>query len=173
MRPGALRGGCMVGMFWDAEVRCCIVVKPFHLESCLPCQRAAVLVEINPEWNFIYFQQHFISWEFFSTYLYSKDRHKNCLLPTTLSTCKTWSEAVPLFYSNTVRGCCENLAEPGQVLVQVTFLHSVLFLGVAFSLPICWMTPETMPLLGTYASTVPFELTWCWDAKNVTVLAEQ
>lgn len=33
MRPGALSVGCMVGMFWDAEVRCCIVVKPFHLES--------------------------------------------------------------------------------------------------------------------------------------------
>lgn len=30
-----------------------------------------------------------------------------------------------------------------------------------------------MPLLGTFATTVPFELNWCWDAKNVTVLAEE
>lgn len=40
MRPGALRVGCMVGMFWEAEVRCCVVGKPFHLESRLHLQNS-------------------------------------------------------------------------------------------------------------------------------------
>lgn len=35
MRLGALRADDTVDAFWEAEVRCCIAVKPSHSESCL------------------------------------------------------------------------------------------------------------------------------------------
>lgn len=71
--------GDTVGVFWEAEVRCCIAVKPSHSES-YANWRAAVLIWANPERNLAHFRQCLSCWKIVSTYSYSKGRHIKLLL---------------------------------------------------------------------------------------------
>lgn len=174
MRLRALSVGDMVGVFWEAEVRCCIAVKPSHSES-YANWRAAVLIWANPEWNLAHFRQCLSYWKIVSTYSYSKGRHRTLLLIAyfDLKHLQGFGLDSTLVITAvlTFRACYENMA-----LSQHKFCHLsalVLFLGIAFPLPVCCMTPEAMPPLGTFANTALFELNWCWDAKNVPVLNEQ
>lgn len=123
--------GCMVGIFWDAEVRCCIVVKCFHLELFLHFSKGCSSQRSTQKEILSTLNSTLATRNFFSPICIPKVNTKNYLLPMTLSTCKSLGKVVPWYYSNIDRAqdlLWEFGSEPVQVLVQITFLHWFYFL---------------------------------------------